>query len=93
MIGLAIVFLGIVNIISRRSVVGMVLGLHFVMLGMSLLAVSVVDFSLDRVEAVAFGVFLVVLQTVVVASGYAISIRLFYNRRSTAMKNLNELRG
>ncbi|MGK5083591.1 NADH-quinone oxidoreductase subunit K [Bdellovibrionota bacterium FG-1] len=81
--------LGLVCIISRRTLLGIMIGIQLLVLGSAMMFVLAGVMSGARVEGHLFGLFIVLSGVAQLAGGYALAIRVFYLKTRT---NIDELR-
>ena len=84
--------LGLVCLITKRTVVGVLVGTQLVAMGA---AVSVVCAGISagkRADSQVLALFITVLGLVTLVSGYSFAIRLYYLRRRVGIRALRRLR-
>lgn len=84
--------LGLACMISRKTLLGVLVGSQLLCLGATMVFVLAGISSGARVEGHLFGLFIVLGGVAQLAAGYAIAIRLFYLKDRTRMDQLKELK-
>ena len=84
--------LGLVCMISRRTLLGLMVGVQLLVLGSTMIFVLAGISSGERVRGHLFGLFIALGGVAQLAGGYAIAIRLFYLKNRTHMDELRSLK-
>lgn len=88
----AIGALGLVAVISRRTLLGVMIGIQLLVLGATLLFVLAGAASGVRIEGHLFGLFITFSGIAQLVAGLALAIRLFYLRSRNGMDELRSLK-
>ena len=84
--------LGLVCMISRKSLLGLLIGLQILVLGSTMICV-LAGISADlRAEGYIFGLFITLGGVVQLVVGYALAIRLFFLKKRISMEELQALK-
>lgn len=83
---------GLVCMISRRTLLGVMVGLQLLIVGATMMFVLAGLTSGARVEGHLFGMFIALGGVAQLAGGYALAIRLFYLKGKIRMDDLRELK-
>jgi NADH:ubiquinone oxidoreductase subunit K len=84
--------LGLICMISRRTLLGMMVGIQLLVLGSTMMFVLAGILSGARVEGHLFGLFIALGGVAQLAGGYALAIRLFYLKKQVSMDELRVLK-
>lgn len=84
--------LGLVCMIARRTLLGLMVGAQLLVLGSTMMFVLAGISSGQRVQGHLFGIFVALGGVAQLAGGYAIAIRLFYLKNRTRMDELRALK-
>jgi NADH:ubiquinone oxidoreductase subunit K len=84
--------LGLVCIISRRTLLGLLIGIQILILGSTMMFVLAGISSGLRVQGYIFGLFITLGGVVQLVIGYALAIRLFFLKKRIAMEELQALK-
>ena len=84
--------LGLVCMISRRTLLGLMVGIQLLVLGSTMIFVLAGISSGARVEGHLFGLFIALGGVAQLAGGYALAIRLFYLKNRSKMDELRSLK-
>jgi NADH:ubiquinone oxidoreductase subunit K len=84
--------LGLVCIISRRTLLGLLIGIQILILGSTMMFVLAGISSGLRVQGYIFGLFITLGGVVQLVVGYALAIRLFFLKKRIAMEELQALK-
>ena len=84
--------LGIASMISRQTLLGVMIGIQLLVLGSTMMFVLAGISSDARVQGHLFGLLIALGGVAQLAGGYAIAIRLFYLKNRTKMDQLRELK-
>jgi NADH:ubiquinone oxidoreductase subunit K len=84
--------LGLVCMISRRTLLGLMVGVQLLILGSTMIFVLAGIASGARVQGHLFGLFIALGGVAQLAGGYALAIRLFYLNNRTKMDQLRMLK-
>lgn len=84
--------MGLACMISRRTLLGLMVGVQLLVLGATMMFVLAGISSGARVQGHVFGMFIALGGVAQLAGGYAIAIRLFYLNNRTKMEQLRALR-
>jgi NADH:ubiquinone oxidoreductase subunit K len=83
---------GLMCMISRRTLLGLMVGIQLLVLGSTMIFVLAGIASNARVQGHLFGLFIALGGVAQLAGGYALAIRLFYLKNRTKMDELRALR-
>ncbi|MCM2278028.1 MAG: NADH-quinone oxidoreductase subunit K [Oligoflexia bacterium] len=83
--------LGLVCIISRRTLLGILIGLQLLAIGAALVLVLAGVASGARVDGQVFGFLIVLSGLAQLAGGYALAVRFFYLKSKNDMEELRSL--
>lgn len=84
--------LGLFCILSRPTLLGVLIGVQILILGATLMFVLAGISAGVRIEGHAVGFFILLGGVAQLVAGYTLAIRLFYLRRNTEMKELCSLK-
>ncbi len=84
--------LGLVCMISRRTILGLMVGIQLLILGATMMFVLAGISSGARVQGHLFGLFIALSGVAQLSGGYALAIRLFYLKGRTNMDELRSLK-
>ncbi len=84
--------LGLVCMISRPTVLGMLIGIQLLVLGATMAFVLAGIISGARIEGHLFGLFIALSGVAQLAGGYALAVRLFYLRNRIHLDELRALK-
>lgn len=84
--------LGLVCMISRRTLLGLMVGAQLLVLGSTMMFVLAGISSGARIQGHLFGMFIALGGVAQLAGSYAIAIRLFYLDNRTKMDQLRSLK-
>lgn len=84
--------LGLACMVSRRTLLGLMVGIQLLVLGSAMMFVLAGISSGARVEGHLFGLFIALSGVAQLAGGYALAIRLFYLKNRTQMDQLRSLK-
>ncbi len=84
--------LGIVCIISRKTMLGLLIGLQLLVLGSTMMFVLAGMSSGLRIQGFIFGLFITLGGVAQLVVGYALSIRLFFLKKKISIDELQVLR-
>ena len=87
-----LVGLGLVNLLSRKTLIGVLMGVHLLCLGATLLFVAVGLSNGMPLEGHAFAIMIALGGMGQLVAGYAAAIRNYYLRSEAGMHGLKELR-
>jgi NADH:ubiquinone oxidoreductase subunit K len=88
----AIGALGLICMVSRRTLLGVMVGIQILALGATMIFVLAGIVSGARVQGHLFGLFIALSGVAQLAGGYALAIRLFYLDNRTKMDQLRSLK-
>lgn len=83
---------GFIGMMTRRSLVGVIVGIQVLILGATLMFVLGGILSGSRVEGHLAGVLIVLSGVAQLAAGYALAIRLYSAKESVRMEDLRSLK-
>jgi len=92
MVGLAVVTLGLICIVSKKSILGVLIGIQLIIMGCALAFVQVGLISGANIKGHLFGIFVVAAGTLQLCICLALSTRLFGLRKGTTIKQLRSMR-
>lgn len=84
--------LGLVSILSRKTLLGVLIGIQILMLGASMMFVLAGISSGVRIEGHAVGFFVIIGGVAQLVAGYTLAIRMFYLKNKTEMQELRSLK-
>ena len=84
--------LGLVGIISRRTLLGTLVSIQVLILGATFAFVLAGITSSSRVEGSLFALFILLSGVAQLVSGYALTVRFFYLKKKTDMNELRPLK-
>jgi NADH:ubiquinone oxidoreductase subunit K len=84
--------LGLVCMLVRRTVLGMLVGLQLLILGGTSVFVMAGAAAGDPVDGHVFGLFVTIGGVAQLVVGYALAVRLFYLKKKAGMDELRSLR-
>lgn len=84
--------LGIIALIRRKTLLGILMGMQLLTLGASLVFVSAGVLSNTHNKAHVFGIFIILGGLAQLATGYAFALRLFLLKKSIAMDKVRSLK-
>lgn len=84
--------LGLVCIIWRKTLLGVLIGGQILILGATLMFVLAGISSGARIEGHLFGLFIALGGVAQLVAGYALAVRLFYLKNKNEMEHLRSLR-
>ena len=84
--------LGLMSMISRKSVLGLLVGVQLVLLGSATFFVLAGYQSGLRIQGHVLGFFITLGGVAQLVSGYALAIRMFFLKRKITMDVLQELK-
>ena len=92
LIGAAVGALGLICILARKTLVGLMVGLQLLILGGAITFVLAGVMSGARVEGFSFGLLIVLSGVVQVVAGNSLAIRLFHLKNRVVLDDLRALR-
>lgn len=92
LIGIFLGILGVICILSKRTLLGVLIGAQLLSLGTTSSFVLGGIGTQDVVRGHIFGIFIVMSGIAVLVVGYALAIRLFYLKKKAGMESLHNLR-
>jgi len=84
--------LGLVCMISRKTMLGLLIGIQVLILGSTMMFVLAGISSGMRVQGYIFGLFITLGGMVQLVVGYALAIRLFFLKKRISMEELQALK-
>ncbi len=84
--------LGLVCMISRKSVLGLLVGLQLLMIGSTMIFVIAGLHSGLRIQGQIFGLFITLGGIAQLVVGYSLAIRLFFLKRRISLDDLQALK-
>jgi len=84
--------LGLVCMITRRTLLGMMIGVQLLILGATLAFVLAGVISGARVQGHVFGLFVVLGGVAQLIAGYSLAVRMFYLKKRINMDDLRALK-
>ena len=84
--------LGLACVISRNSLLGLLIGIQILVLGSTMMFVLAGISSGLRTQGYIFGLFITLGGIVQLAVGYALAIRLFFLKKRISMEELQALK-
>lgn len=91
-IAVALGGMGLVCILSKRTLLGVLLGLQLMILGSTLAFVLAGVFTGLRTEGHLFGIFVALGGIAQLVVGYSLAIRMFYLKKRIGMETLRSLK-
>lgn len=84
--------LGLVCMISRRTLLGLLIGVQILMLGSTMMFVLAGISSGLRVQGYVFGLFITLAGVVQLVVGYSLAIHLFFLKKRISMEEIQALK-
>lgn len=84
--------LGLVSMISRKTMMGLLIGVHLLVLGSTMMFVLAGLAAGMRVDGYIFGLFITLAGVAELVVGYALAIRLFFLKKKISIDDLQELK-
>jgi NADH-quinone oxidoreductase subunit K len=84
--------LGLFSVISRRTLLGILVGIQLMLIGASMTFVLAGISSGARVLGLTVGLFIVLGGVAQLVGGYALTTRLFYLKRGISIRELRSLK-
>lgn len=84
--------LGLICIISRKTLLGLLIGVQILVLGSTMMFVLAGISSGLRIQGYIFGLFITLGGVVQLVAGYALAIRLFFLKKRISMEELQALK-
>lgn len=84
--------LGLVCMISRRTILGLLIGVHLLVLGSTMIFVLAGMSAGLRVQGYIFGLFITLGGVAQLVVGYSLSIRLFFLKKKISIDELQALK-
>jgi NADH:ubiquinone oxidoreductase subunit K len=84
--------LGLVCMISRRTLLGLLIGMQLLVLGSTMMFVLAGVASGLRIDGCIFGMFITFGGVAQLVVGYALAIRLFFLKKKLSMEELQALK-
>lgn len=83
---------GLICMISKRTLLGLLMGVHILTLGSTLIFVFAGVSSGERVNGSIFGLFIILAGVIQVVVGYALATRLFFLKKQIGIEELRALK-
>ncbi len=84
--------LGLVSMISRKSVLGLLIGVQLLVLGCSTMFILAGHGAGLGLQSHILGLFITLGGTAQLVTGYALAIRMFFLKRKTSMDDIRALK-
>jgi len=84
--------LGLICMISRKTMLGLLIGVQFLVLGSTMMFVLAGMSSGQRIEGYIFGLFITLGGIAQLVVGYALTIRLFFLKKRISLDELQGLK-
>jgi NADH:ubiquinone oxidoreductase subunit K len=84
--------LGLASILSRKTLLGTLVGIQTLILGCSMTFVLAGISGGERVQGTLFATFILLSGVAQLVAGYALVIRFFYLKKGTEMRELRSLK-
>jgi len=90
--GVLLTVIGIICLICRKTMLGVLIGAHLVTLGCTLQFVLAGASVGETVDSIIFGLFIVLIGISQLVVGYSLSMRLFYISGDNGLSKIRNLR-
>ncbi|MBN21586.1 MAG: hypothetical protein CL678_09900 [Bdellovibrionaceae bacterium] len=89
--GLVMIFLGLIQLMSKKAMVGIGVGIHLVLFGLIVIFVRTSIYSEEPKSGLVFSLLLMVSTLIQMGVLYSVSSRLYYLKKSTQIKYISEI--
>ncbi|MCC7442221.1 MAG: NADH-quinone oxidoreductase subunit K [Bdellovibrionales bacterium] len=86
-------FLGFVNVVARRSLLGVIIGVNLMMMGAACAFVLSGVVTGRALEGHVYAIFVIASGAAQMVVGYTLAVRLFYLRRDIGLRGLRSMSG
>ena len=84
--------LGLVSMISKRTLLGLLIGMQLLVLGSTMMFVLAGASSQQPVHGYVFGIFITLGGIAQLAVGYSLAVRLFFLKKRISLEELRTLK-
>ncbi|HTL13287.1 MAG TPA: NADH-quinone oxidoreductase subunit K [Bdellovibrionota bacterium] len=93
MVSFCVGFLGLLNLLVRRSLLGAIIGVNLMMMGAASAFVVSGVVTGRAVDGHIYAIFVIASGAAQLVVGYTLAVRLFYLRRDVGLSGLRSMRG
>lgn len=84
--------LGLISMISKRTILGLLIGIQLLILGSTMMFVTIGAASDQPMQGYIFGIFITLGGMAQLAVGYALAVRLFFLKKRISLQELRTLK-
>ena len=84
--------LGLICILSKRTLLGLMIGVHLLILGAAIIFVVAGSYSGMHIQGHLFAIFITLSGVAQLVVGFSLAVRLFYLRKRVGMDELRTLK-